>query len=151
MKRAALIGTVTAAILVAGAGVGAAIATTQIPAATPAPSVGASEISGANPTAEATPLVAETPTAPDDADAAFLAYVRAELAPETSIGDASDEALIAAGHTGCEQAAAGVPWEEIRLVEGEQPTWAGYYMDTSAILNGALYNYCPELIPDVEG
>lgn len=93
------------------------------------------------------PLTAETPSAEvSDADAGFLDYVRSELLPTTQIADASDEQLIAAGHEGCEQIRAGVPLEEIRLVEGEVPTSAGYYMDSSAIFNGALYNYCPELI-----
>lgn len=98
------------------------------------------------------PLAAAEPTAEptEDADAAFLQYVVAELPPATSIADASDEQLIAAGHEACEQANAGVAWEEIRLVEGEQPTPNGDYLDSSAILNGALYNYCPELIPAVD-
>ena len=99
------------------------------------------------------PLVAETPGATDagsDADEGFLKYVHDELPPNTTIGDASDEQLIAAGHEACEQVESGVAWEDIRLVEGEEPTPTGYYMDTSAILNGALYNYCPDLIPAVD-
>lgn len=98
------------------------------------------------------PLAAETPTdvPVDEADAAFLQYVEDELPPTTSIADAADEQLIAAGHEACEQAEAGVAWEDIRLVEGEEPTPTGDYLDSSAILNGALYNYCPELIPAVD-
>ncbi|WP_067198939.1 DUF732 domain-containing protein [Microbacterium sp. XT11] len=99
------------------------------------------------------PLVAETPAPTSDsaseADAAFLQYVRDELPPTTTIGNATDAQLIAAGHQACEQVLSGVAWEDIRLVEGEEPSSTGYYLDTSAILNGALYNYCPELIPDV--
>lgn len=83
------------------------------------------------------------------ADEKFLAYVRSETLPATVIADASDAELIAAGHEGCEQVKAGVPLEEIRLVDGEEPTAGGYYMDTSAIFSGAQLAYCPETIPDL--
>ena len=111
--------------------------------------------SDATPTSveSAAPLTAEssTPSAePDAADAGFLQYIDEELPPATSIANATDEQLIAAGHDACEQAAAGVAWEDIRLVDGEEPTANGDYLDSSAILNGALYNYCPELIPAVD-
>lgn len=103
------------------------------------------------------PLVAETPDADEpgedvttEADQEFLEYVQSELPPATSIGDASDAQLIVAGHEACAQAEAGVAWEDIRLVEGEQPSSGGYYLDSSAILNGALYNYCPDLIPAID-
>lgn len=97
------------------------------------------------------PLTAETPESdPSAVDEAFLEYVRSEVLPTTQIADATDEQLIAAGHEGCQQIRDGVPLEDIRLVEGEEPTSAGYYMDTSAIFNGALYNYCPELIQKMD-
>ncbi len=104
------------------------------------------------PTEAAGPLTATTPEAlpAEDADASFLRYVADELPPATSIADASDAQLIAAGHDACEQVSAGVPWENIRLVEGEEPSAQGYYLDSSAILNGALYFYCPDLIPKVD-
>ena len=106
-----------------------------------------SEPSTPEPTPGALTAEPSEPATAEDADAAFLAYVRAELPPKTSIGDAPDEQLIAAGQEACAQVTEGVAWEDIRLVEGEQPSGTGYYLDTSAILNGALYNYCPELIP----
>lgn len=98
------------------------------------------------------PLVAET-SSPEasEADTRFLEYVRSELLPTTQIADATDEQLIAAGHEGCEQVKAGVPLEDIRLVEGEAPTAAGYYMDTSAIFSGAQMAYCPETIQKMDG
>lgn len=97
------------------------------------------------------PLVADT-SSPEasDADARFLEYVRSELLPTTQIADATDEQLIAAGHEGCEQVKAGVPLEEIRLVEGEEPSTTGYYLDTSAIFSGAQLAYCPETIQQLE-
>ena len=97
------------------------------------------------------PLTAE-PSEPDaaEADERFLAYVETERPADTSIANATDEQLIAAGHEACEQIAAGVAYTDLRLVEGERPSPAGYYLDTSAIFNGALYNYCPELIKVVD-
>lgn len=104
---------------------------------------------GAEPTPQ--PLTAE-PTEPDaaEADERFLAYVETERPVDTSIANATDEQLIAAGHEACEQIAAGVAYTDLRLVDGEQPSPAGDYLDTSAIFNGALYNYCPELIKVVD-
>ena len=155
MKRSTLIGTIAAGALVVGVGVGAAIAVNLDPApetttaATPtetADEVGQTPggTDGETPAPEATDVA--------EADAAFLAYVEQETPDftETVLPSMTDEELIAAGHEGCELMRVGTPLEEIRLVEGEQPTDAGYYLDTSAIFNGALYNYCPELIPDLE-
>lgn len=97
------------------------------------------------------PLTAEVADPdPSEADERFLTYVEAERPVATSIANATDEQLIAAGHEACEQIAAGVAYGDLRLVEGEQPSPAGDYLDTSAIFNGALYNYCPELIEVVD-
>jgi hypothetical protein len=105
--------------------------------------------------AEAATDVPATPAPADsgqtsEADARFLKYVADEKPPISLLDGYTDAALIERGHEACVQAEASVPWEDIRLVDDEEPTSAGYYLDTSAILNGALYNYCPELIPDVE-
>ena len=98
-----------------------------------------------------TPLVAETaePSAiGDDTDLEFADYVRSELAllPQTGIADATDDQLVAAGQDACEQLLEGVDSESIRLVEGEQASAGGYYMDTLTIVDGARRYYCPETI-----
>lgn len=92
------------------------------------------------------PLVAETsePSDASESDADFLNYVETERPVNTSIANATDEQLIAAGHEACRQIADGVAYQDLRLVEGEQPSPAGDYLDTSAIFNGALYFLCPE-------
>lgn len=97
------------------------------------------------------PLTAEEPAEyeGDEADAKFVEIVRGELLPDTQIGNATDAQLIEAGHEACAQAEANVPWENIRVVDGEKPASSGYYMDTSAILFGAQQIYCPETIEDV--
>lgn len=95
------------------------------------------------------PLVAETPSGdPVDVDAAFIEYVRSELAllPATGIANAEDDQLVAAGHEACEQLLAGADSESIRLIEGEQPAASGYYMDSGTIIDGARRFYCPETI-----
>ncbi|WP_270366137.1 DUF732 domain-containing protein [Microbacterium algeriense] len=100
------------------------------------------------------PLAAEPPTTSPSSsaelDEKFLEVVRGELLPGSGITNATDEQLIAAGHDGCEQVKAGVPLEQIRLVDGEQPTSTGYYMDTSAIFFGAQQVYCPETIETID-
>lgn len=83
-------------------------------------------------------------------DEAFLKYVDDELLPDTGIADFTDDELIAAGHAACEQVKNGVPFENVRVVEGEEPAKSGYFIDSSTLMNGALYSYCPDLIPDVE-
>lgn len=140
---------VAGAVVLGGAGIGTAIAINQDdePAAGPSPSISESaDTAEADETAG--PLVAESPspTASSDADTAFLAYVRADLLPTSGITNARDIDLIAAGHLACEQIRSGVKLEDLRLVEGEQPAPSGSYYDTSAIFNGALVNYCPELM-----
>ncbi|MBE7952902.1 DUF732 domain-containing protein [Microbacterium sp. R1] len=106
------------------------------------------------PTGTPEPLAAESPTTSPSSsaelDARFLDVVRGELLPGSGITNATDEQLIAAGHDGCEQVKAGVPLEQIRLVDGEQPTSTGYYMDTSAIFFGAQQVYCPETIETID-
>lgn len=92
------------------------------------------------------PLVAEEP-APEASgpDAKFLEYVRGAILPETQIGNATDQQLIDAGHEACRQLEAGTALEDVRVVEGEtaHPSTGAYY-DTSAIMSGAILNYCPQ-------
>ena len=100
----------------------------------------------APPVESAAPLRAET-AAPEvsDADTAFLAYVRRTVLPETQIPNATDQQLIDAGHEACHQLASGVALEDVRVVDGEtaHPSTGAFY-DTSAIMGGAILNYCPE-------
>jgi len=98
---------------------------------------------------EATNPTTETTEALSAEDQGFLDYVEAERPPATSIGDMPSEDLIALGREACTQISAGVAFEDLRLVDGESPSPGGDYLDTSAIFNGALYNYCPELTPDM--
>ncbi|WP_404474857.1 hypothetical protein [Microbacterium aerolatum] len=99
--------------------------------------------------------VAETPTpaastgASSADDAGYLAEVDRRTRPGTILDQFSDTELIAMGHEGCEQIGAGVPLEDLRLVEGEQATEYGTWQDTSAVFNSALLNYCTELIEEV--
>lgn len=92
------------------------------------------------------PLVAEESPAVHSTDAAFLAYVRENLLPETQIPNATDEQLIAAGHDACDQLAAGTASEDVRVVDGEQAhEVTGFYYDSIAIRNGASRTFCPDL------
>lgn len=138
---------VTAALIAALALIaltGCAAATDAAPQGTPPPT--ASETTQPSSESTSEPLAAKT-TEPstDDADTKFLAYVRETLLPETQIPNATDEQLIAAGHDACKQLQSGVALEEVRVVEGESahPSTGAFY-DTSAILSGAILNYCPE-------
>lgn len=141
MKRASIAVAALAALLLTGCA-----GTVEEPAAEPRGFV------QSVPSETPQPLVAETPTAdPDEADEKFLKYVHDELMPDTGIANASDEQLITAGHRACEIIREGTtPLEDIRLVKGERPAVSGYYSDTSAILSGAQYHYCPETIWDPE-
>ena len=91
------------------------------------------------------PLVAETPDAAsaDDADAAFLAYVRENLPPKTTIANATDAQLLTAGGEACERLGAGEPSDQIVVVEGEQPWENGTYYDSATIITGARLSLCP--------
>lgn len=101
----------------------------------------------ADPGSTPEPLVAETPSGEGaDADAKFLDYVRDSLPATTSIPNATDEQLIAAGHQACDDMRNGTAPQDVRVVEGEQPNDSGYYMDSSAIMNGSLLAFCPELL-----
>lgn len=146
MKRnAALIATVAGAVLAIGAGVGVAFAVGQ-PQADPTPS---SSISDAS-TAVVSPLpTAEAPAAQPTGTAPYLDYVRSHLQSDTGIRNATDEQLIAAGHEACRQLDAGVHLQDVRVVQGEKPSRSGYYMDSSAIMNGAVSFICRNHMHDV--
>lgn len=94
----------------------------------------------------AAPLVAETPAPSDpggdDAEQAFLDYVRENLPTPTSIPDATDEQLLTAGEDACSRLAAGEPADGMVVVDGEQPWENGYYYDSSAIVGGASRYLC---------
>lgn len=91
------------------------------------------------------PLVAETP-ASSEGDAKFLEYVRSELLTDTQIPNATDAQLVDAGHAACEQLLAGTQPEDVRVIEGEQPSSSGYYMDSLTIRSGAEQFFCPETL-----
>lgn len=98
------------------------------------------------PEESAAPLTAETADPETtDADEVFLAYVRDVLVPQSQITDATDQQLIDAGHEACAQLEAGVAYEDVRVVEGEQPLNDTYY-DSSAVMNGAITAYCSEYL-----
>lgn len=97
--------------------------------------------------------IEETPEEPDAEltveDEGYLAEVADRTPPATVLDQFSDEELIALGHEGCAQIGDGTPIEDLRLVKGEEPNEWGYFLDTSAVFNSALLNYCPELIEEV--
>lgn len=96
----------------------------------------------------AAPLVAESPS-PDaevGTDEAYLAAVRDALEANggSSIPDASDEQLLAAGADACEQMRGGTELKEVRVVQGEQPTEIGY-VTSGLIAGGAAKHLCPDM------
>ncbi len=151
-KTTGIVAVVLAGLLAVGGG-GAVLATTLGGEDAPAETIAATDPATDETVIEEMPepLVAETPETlvGDEADAAFVAWVRDDLPIKTGIPNATDEQLIAAGHEACEQLLAGVDSETIRLVEGEEPV-GGYYMDTSSILTGGQLFYCPETIETIE-
>lgn len=96
----------------------------------------------------AAPLVAESPSPDVEAgpDEAYLTAVRAALEANggSSIPDATDEQLLAAGADACEQMRAGTDMGDVRLIEGEQPTETGY-TDSLRIAGGAAKHLCPDM------
>lgn len=96
----------------------------------------------------AAPLVAESPS-PDaevGTDEAFLIAARDALEANggSSIPNATDEQLLAAGADACEQMRAGADMEDLRLVEGEQPTETGY-TDSTRIAGSAAKHLCLDM------
>ncbi|MEJ6554021.1 hypothetical protein PQI51_03160 [Microbacterium esteraromaticum] len=143
-----------AAVLLVGGGTAYAITTTTQAAEGPA-LIEATATSTPTPTAigptgasaEQTPepeVTADYISESDDAG--YLAEVERRTPPQTVLGQFTDAQLIALGHDGCKQIDAGVKFEDLRLVDGEAPSAGGYYLDTSAVFNSALLNYCPQLM-----
>lgn len=114
-------------------------------AGTPQEPAGDTSKPAASPTETTAPLVAETPT-PDASspEAQFLTLVRAGMQPDTIIPDATDEQLLEAGNSACEQMRAGTPATEIRLIDGEQPNGLGTYVDSQNIASSAHTAMCPD-------
>jgi hypothetical protein len=97
-------------------------------------------------TASEEPLTAETPAeAPSAAtpEAAFLVKVRDILPDNTSIPNATDAQLLAAGQEACEQMAGGADSTMVSVIDGEQKDGAGYYQDSARIGAVAKQTICP--------
>ncbi|CAN7154332.1 DUF732 domain-containing protein [Microbacterium foliorum] len=98
----------------------------------------------------AAPLEAETPAPEeaggDDAEQAFLDNVRDNLPTPTTIPDATDEQLLAAGMEACERLRAGETSDTITLIEGEQKNGADIYADSGAIITAARLSLCPDQV-----
>ena len=92
------------------------------------------------------PLVAETPEEVN-ADEQFVAEARDRLAglgAATSIPNATDDQLVDAGREACEQLVAGMPFNDVSVIEGEQRV-QGSYLDSAAIATAGLLFFCPEM------
>lgn len=91
------------------------------------------------------PLVAETPAS--DADALFLAEARDRLAglgSATTIPNATDEQLIAAGHEACDALINQQPFNDVSVIEGEERV-QGSFLDSAAIASAGILYFCPEI------
>lgn len=93
------------------------------------------------------PLVAET-TEPDNlsAEESYLVNIRIALEANggSSIPNATDAQLLAAGQDACEQMRAGTDAFDVRVIEGEQPGETGY-VDSLRIAGGAAKYLCPDM------
>lgn len=128
-------GSVAAALLVVLALTGCAGA----PAAAPTVTV----TQTADPAPSAEPLAVETPAAePAASHESYLVAVRAELGELTQIPDATDEQLIDAARSACEQMASGVGISDVRVVEGETANDLGYFQDSQRIAAVASETVC---------
>lgn len=135
MKRTALAATAAAALfLLAGC---TSTTTTETVTVTPGAS---GTFSDGETTVEVEPLTAEAPAA-TNAEASYLATVRAELRPDNVIPNATDEQLLEAGREACERLASGESSDTISLIEGEQTT-AGYFRDSVQIVQAAATTIC---------
>ncbi|MCT2085033.1 DUF732 domain-containing protein [Microbacterium enclense] len=110
------------------------------PAASSSPTV-------ASPSAQAAaPLVAEAPSAsPSEAstpEAAFLAQVREVLPADTVIPNATDEQLLAAGASACDQMAQGTDFSQVSVIEGEQMNELEVYPESGLIAAVARKTIC---------
>lgn len=92
------------------------------------------------------PLVAEEPEAAEDStpEAEFLVMIRDMLPEDTSIPNATDEQLVAAGEAACGQMAEGIDFSAVSVIEGE-PYNEGMemYDDSALIASAAMHTLCP--------
>lgn len=90
------------------------------------------------------PLAAEpeTPSTQDEAEAAFIEYVRANLRPDNVVPNATDAQLIAAGLDGCAQLDADVNPDDVTVIAGEERDGGGYFRDSSLIVSAARMFIC---------
>lgn len=91
------------------------------------------------------PLAAESPA--NDVEALFLAEARDRLTglgSATTIPNATDEQLIAAGHQACEALIAQQPFNDVSVIEGEQRV-QGSFLDSAAIASAGILYFCPEV------
>lgn len=154
MKKSGIAALATAAVLVVGGGTAYALATNGQDDQGPAPiEATATSAPTPTPTASGEPDAEATPEPETTADyltendnAGYLAEVEKRTPPRTVLDQLTDTELIALGHEGCKQIDEGVKFEDLRLVDGEAPSAGGYYLDTSAVFNSALLNYCPQLM-----
>lgn len=110
-----------------------------------------SDAQDAAPTVETTPTETPEPVltaapAPSGADATFLVEVR-KRTDVTTIAQATDEQLLAAGHQACDALGVNPDIEALRLIEGEQPRENGRYFDSVVIGTHAAMFLCPEFDP----
>lgn len=137
MKRTALAATAAAALLLlAGC---TSTTTTETVTVTPGAT---GTYSAGDTTVEVAPLTAEAPAA-TDAEATYLATVRAELRPDNVIPNATDEQLLDAAREACERRAAGEDSDTISVIEGEQANVGGYFLDSGVIITAARTTICP--------
>lgn len=89
------------------------------------------------------PLVAETPTPQEggDTDAFVKAFRDLQATYPSTIPDATDEQLVAAGREACTRLAAGEPSTDISLIEGEQRNPESEMYTDSVTLVGLASTY----------
>ncbi len=101
----------------------------------------------AAPTETPEPLVAETPAAEADVEQLFLAEARDRLAglgSATTIPNATDEQLIAAGRQACDALINQQPFNDVSVIEGEERV-QGSFLDSAAIATAGILYFCPEI------
>ena len=112
-------------------------------APTKAPAASASEEAPAETVEPLKATPQDEPAADGTPEEQYLASVREVLDPETTqIPDATDEQLLAAGADACEQIADGTLPDKVRVIEGEQPDDAAYYVDSMIIGGAASKTLC---------
>lgn len=151
MKKSVIVAIATAAALVIGGGTAYALTTNaqapEVPAlieatatSTPMPTA------SGKPSPASEPLVAETPQATNP-DELFIEEARDRLAGlglATTIPNATDEQLIAAGHEACDALINQQPFNDVSVIEGEQRV-QGSFLDSAAIATAGMLYFCPEI------